>query len=63
MRTSGRGRSEILLFIAPAAIFGALYIWMYGSPFDAVTALDRVVLKGIQWASGVASAVVQAIRR
>lgn len=61
MRTSGRGRSEILLFVAPAAIFGGLYIWIYGSPLEAVTALDHVLLKGLRWASAVVGTVVQAI--
>ncbi len=61
MRTSGRGKSETLLYIAPAAIFAAIYIWMYGTPADAVTALDRMLVKGIRWAGDVASAVVQAI--
>ena len=61
MRTSGRGKSEILLFIAPAAIFGGLYVWIYGSPLEAVTALDRVLVKGLNWASALVSAVVQAV--
>ncbi len=61
MRTSGRGSSETLLFIAPAAIFGGFFIWMYGTPVDAVTAVDRALVKGIQWAMGMAAAVVQAV--
>ena len=61
MRTSGRGGSESVLFIAPAAIFGSFFIWMYGTPVDAVAALDRFLVKGIQWAVGIGAAVVQAI--
>lgn len=61
MRTSGRGGAESLLFVAPAAIFGGFFIWMYGSPIDAVVAFDRVLVKGIQWVTSVGAAVVQAV--
>jgi hypothetical protein len=33
------------LFIAPAAIFGALFLWVYGSPRDLLVVLDRTVLR------------------
>jgi hypothetical protein len=29
MRTSGKGGSEWLLFIAPAVIFGGFFIWIW----------------------------------
>lgn len=45
MRTSGRGGSETFMFIAPAAIFGGLFVWLYGSPFDLLVGLDRAVLR------------------
>lgn len=61
MRTSGRGGSESLMFIAPAAIFGGFFIWMYGTPTDAVVALDRFLMKGIQWAVSFGAAVIQAV--
>ena len=45
MRTSGRGGSEAFMFIAPAAIFGVLFLWLFGEPRDVVVAVDRWVLK------------------
>ena len=63
MRTSGRGRSEILMFIAPAAIFGAFLLLMSGTPLDAVVALDRFLVRIIDGAVGIAVAAVHAISR
>jgi hypothetical protein len=33
------------MFIAPAAIFGGLFVWLYGSPIDLLVGLDRAVLR------------------
>jgi hypothetical protein len=33
------------MFIAPAAIFGALFVWWSGSPLDLVIWLDRTVMR------------------
>jgi hypothetical protein len=61
MRTSGRGKSETLMYIAPAAIFGGFLLLMSGTPHDAVVALDRFLVKILDAAIGVAAAVVHAI--
>lgn len=63
MRTSGRGRSETLMFIAPAALLVGVYIWLTGEPLDAVAALDRLVLTGVNAVERFGSAVVEAIGR
>lgn len=44
MRTSGRGGSETLLFLAPAAIFGGFFLWLYGGPVEMLTSFDRSLL-------------------
>lgn len=61
MRTSGRGKSETLMYIAPAGIFGGFLLLMSGTPHDAVIALDRFLVKFLDAAIGVAASVVQAI--
>jgi hypothetical protein len=33
------------MFIAPAAIFGGLFLWLFGSPVDLLIGLDRAVLR------------------
>lgn len=63
MRTSGRGRSESLMFIAPAAIFGALFLWMSGGPRDVAAALDQLVLHGISATIALCSAAIEAISK
>lgn len=44
MRTSGRGGSESVMFIAPAVIFGGFFLWLFGSPHDLVIYIDRLLL-------------------
>lgn len=63
MRVSGRGGSESLMFVAPAAIFGGFFIWMYGGPMDAVVALDRFILAGVHAAANLWDALLAAVAR
>lgn len=63
MRVSGRGGSEGLLFIAPAAIFGGFFLWMSGGPLDAVAALDRLLLNGMYAAINFCSAAIEALSK
>ena len=61
MRVSGRGGTESLMFIAPAAIFGGFFVWMYGGPIDVLTWLDRVILHAGYAAWNFCAAVIQAV--
>jgi hypothetical protein len=46
MRTSGRGRSDVVLFLAPALIFLGVWIYIEGGLPAAIQMVDRLVLKG-----------------
>jgi hypothetical protein len=59
MRTSGRGRSDAVLFVAPALIFLGVLIHMQGGLPAAVQSVDRWLLKS---ASAVASLISDALR-
>ena len=63
MRTSGHGGSEKLMFIAPAAIFAALFFWIYGTPVSAIAALDRFIIDAFNWVMEIGGAVVNAMSR
>lgn len=63
MRVSGRGGSESLMFIAPAAIFGGFFLWMSGGPLDAVTALDRFLLNGMHAAMNFCGAAIEVLAK
>jgi hypothetical protein len=63
MRVSGRGGSESLMFIAPAAIFGGFFLWMYGGPLDALADLDRFVLHGMHAAMSLCSAAIELVSK
>lgn len=63
MRVSGRGGSESLMFIAPAAIFGAFFLWMSGGPLDAVAALDRFLLQSMHYAMNLCSAALEVVSK
>lgn len=45
MRTSGRGSSEVFMFLAPAAIFGGFFLWLYGDPQALVMSADRAIVR------------------
>lgn len=59
MRTSGRGGSDSVLFIAPAAIFGAFFLWLFGTPEDLLVSVDRLLLgagrAALAWATALLS--------
>ena len=59
MRTSGRGRSDAVLFVAPALIFLGVLIHMQGGLPAAVQSVDRWILKG---ASAVATLISDVLR-
>jgi hypothetical protein len=62
VRISGRGGTETLLFIAPAALFGAFFIWVRGDdPSQLFTWLDRAVIHIANVVSDWLSAAVQAL--
>ena len=63
MRTSGHGSSEKLMIIGPAALFGAIFFWIYGAPVSAVAAVDRFVIDVFHWVVGVGAAMVNAVSR
>lgn len=48
MRTSGRVGSEALMFVAPAIILGAIFLWNSGDTMGFLSSLDRWVLRGTQ---------------
>lgn len=59
MRTSGRGSSsETLMFIAPAAIIAALYLWHSGGVVGLLPAVDRWILRSGQAIWDVVSSLV-----
>jgi hypothetical protein len=41
MRTSGASSTDGLLFVLPAVIFLAFFVWAYGEPTAVVAACDR----------------------
>jgi hypothetical protein len=51
------------MFIAPAAIFGGFFIWLYGGPLDLVVAADRFLLKGMHSVVSLCSAAIEAISK
>jgi hypothetical protein len=61
MRTSGTGKSEILLFVAPAAIFGGFFLWLYGDPRDVVFWLNGTLVHAGNVVWDWCATVVQAI--
>lgn len=63
MRISGRSGSETLMFIAPAAILGVVFVWMNGDPAETLGALDRLVLHGLRVAAGLWSALMDALSK
>ena len=50
MRTSGRGGSEMLMFIAPAAIVGSIFLWLQGDPAGLRRSVDRTIVHATQTA-------------
>ena len=59
MRTSGRGRSDIVLFLAPALIFLGVLIYMEGGLGPTIQLVDRWILKSTY---AVASVIADAVR-
>ena len=51
------------MVIAPAALFGAIFFWVYGMPVSGVAAVDRFILNVFEWVAGVGTAIVNAISR
>jgi hypothetical protein len=45
MRTSGRGGSEALLFIAPAVILAWLFLWLSGNTTGVLLTLDAWLVR------------------
>jgi hypothetical protein len=59
MKTSGRGgAADAILFVAPALIFLAIWIYLEGGPGDVLKTLDQWVLRH---ASEVATWIRQAV--
>ena len=48
MRTSGRGGSEVLLFVAPAAILAGFFLWQSGNTTGVLLKLDGWLLRSSQ---------------
>lgn len=63
MRVSGRGKSESLLFLAPAALFGGFFIWLYGGPQDIAFSLDQFLLKVMHTVVNGCAAAIQAVSK
>jgi hypothetical protein len=59
MRTSGRGRSDAILFVAPALIFLGVLIHIEGGLPATVQLLDRWILKST---SAVVAKIGEALR-
>ena len=59
MRTSGRGGSDAFLFIAPAAIFGGFFLWLFGGAGELLNALDGSLVRAgraaLEWMSALLS--------
>ncbi len=63
MRTSGRSGPESVMFIAPAALFGGIFVWMSGGPVDLLVTLDRFIMSSIRWAATVGAAAIETISK
>ena len=59
MRTSGHGRSDVVLFLAPALIFLGVLIHMEGGLGPTIQLVDRWILKSTY---AVASMIADAVR-
>jgi hypothetical protein len=60
MRVSGRGKSESLLFLAPAGLFGIFFVWLYGGPQDVAFTVDQFLLKVMHVVVNGCSVAIQA---
>jgi hypothetical protein len=51
------------MFIAPAALFGGVFIWMSGGPIDLLVMLDRFIMSSVRWAATAGAAAIEVISK